>query len=48
MVTGVTSDSREVREGTLFVAVEGRNFDGHSFAADMLKNGACEIGRAHV
>ena len=43
MVTGVTSDSREVREGTLFVAVEGRNFDGHSFAADMLKNGACAV-----
>lgn len=43
VVTGVTSDSREVREGTLFVAVEGRNFDGHSFAADMLKNGACAV-----
>lgn len=42
-VTGVTSDSREVREGSLFVAVEGRSFDGHSFAEDMLKKGACAV-----
>lgn len=42
-VTGVTSDSREVREGSLFVAIEGRSFDGHSFAEDMLKKGACAV-----
>lgn len=42
-VTGVTSDSREVREGWLFVAVEGRSFDGHSAAAEMLKKGACAV-----
>lgn len=42
-VTGVTSDSREVREGSLFVAIEGRSFDGHSAAAEMLKNGACAV-----
>ncbi len=42
-VCGVTSDSREVQPGFLFVCVEGRSFDGHSAAADMLKKGACAV-----
>lgn len=31
-VTGVTSDSREVRSGFVFVCIKGANFDGHSVA----------------
>lgn len=31
-VTGVTSDSREVREGNVFVCIKGASFDGHSVA----------------
>ena len=42
-VCGVTSDSREVQPGFLFVCVEGRSFDGHSAAAEMLKKGACAV-----
>ncbi len=32
-VAGVSVDSRTLREGELFVALRGRNFDGHDFAA---------------
>lgn len=31
-VTGVTSDSREVKDGFVFVCIKGANFDGHSVA----------------
>lgn len=42
-VRGVTSDSREVESGFLFVCIEGGSFDGHSVAAKMLENGACAV-----
>ena len=31
MVTGVSTDSRLVKEGELFVAIKGDRFDGHDF-----------------
>ncbi len=39
-ITGAVIDSRKVEEGNLFVAIPGERVDGHSFAADVLKNGA--------
>ena len=39
-VTLVTTDSREVCPGCIFVAFPGEKFDGHDFAAKALKNGA--------
>jgi UDP-N-acetylmuramoyl-L-alanyl-D-glutamate--2,6-diaminopimelate ligase len=42
-VTGVTSDSRRVCPGTLFVAYRGVNVDGHGFIGAALKNGAVVI-----
>lgn len=39
-VTGVFYDSREeVRPGSLFVCIEGANFDGHAYAAQMATAG---------
>lgn len=38
--TGVSIDSRTVREGDLFVALKGPNFDGHAYVADALAKGA--------
>ena len=38
--TGVTTDSRRVSEGVLFVALRGENFDGNRFAVQALKDGA--------
>lgn len=43
-VTRVTTDSREVVEGTLFVAIKGERLDGHDFIADCGRRGmACAI-----
>ncbi len=39
-VGGVSTDSRTVAEGDLFVAIEGERFDGHRFVADAFAKGA--------
>lgn len=41
--TGVTTDSRKIAEGSLFVALKGENFNGEDFAADALKKGAAAV-----
>ena len=38
--TGISTDSRTVREGNLFVALSGDNFDGHDYVSDALGRGA--------
>lgn len=42
-ITGVTSDSRCVYEGFIFVAVRGAQTDGGRFAADAVRRGAAVI-----
>lgn len=42
-VTDVTSDSREIKRGSLFLCVKGASFDGHSAAAQALESGACAV-----
>ena len=42
-ITGIAYDSRRVKPGDLFVAVEGLNSDGHAFAADALARGAAAV-----
>ncbi|MCB2225303.1 MAG: UDP-N-acetylmuramoyl-tripeptide--D-alanyl-D-alanine ligase [Desulfarculaceae bacterium] len=37
---GVSTDSRNVGQGQLFVALSGPNFDGHDYVAAALKSGA--------
>src|ERR1700759_3169654 len=39
-VERVSTDSRTIRKGELFVALRGENFDGHKFVEDVAKNGA--------
>jgi UDP-N-acetylmuramoyl-tripeptide--D-alanyl-D-alanine ligase len=39
----VTIDSRQAREGSLFVALQGENLDGHEFIFDALARGATVI-----
>jgi UDP-N-acetylmuramoyl-L-alanyl-D-glutamate--2,6-diaminopimelate ligase len=39
-VTGLTSDSRQVEPGSLFLAVSGTQADGHGFVADAVRRGA--------
>ena len=39
----VTTDSRKVTDGVLFVALKGENFNGENFAEDALKKGAAAV-----
>src|ERR1035437_6917217 len=39
-VTSVTIDTRVMPANSLFVAIEGTNFDGHSFISEAVKRGA--------
>lgn len=40
IVSGVSTDSREIRQGDLFVALKGEHFDGHDFVNDATQKGA--------
>ncbi|RMH03902.1 MAG: UDP-N-acetylmuramoyl-L-alanyl-D-glutamate--2,6-diaminopimelate ligase [Aquificota bacterium] len=40
---GITSNSKEVEEGFIFVAVKGTNYDGHDFVEEALKRGAIRV-----
>ena len=40
VVGNITTDSRTVQEGDLFIALRGARFDGHTFVDDVLKRGA--------
>jgi UDP-N-acetylmuramoyl-L-alanyl-D-glutamate--2,6-diaminopimelate ligase len=42
-ITGIEYDSRRVASGSLFVAIQGENQDGHSFIPDALKRGASAL-----
>ena len=43
VVTDVTHDSRQAREGSLFVAIRGELFDAHKFVPQVLEQGAVGI-----
>jgi len=40
---GITTDTRKVQAGDLFVALRGEKFDGTDFAADALRAGAAAV-----
>ncbi|MBQ2676012.1 MAG: UDP-N-acetylmuramoyl-L-alanyl-D-glutamate--2,6-diaminopimelate ligase [Clostridia bacterium] len=42
-ITGITCDSRKVREGSVFVCISGTQSDGHSFAQSAYNSGAAVI-----
>lgn len=42
-ITGITYDSRRVKQGNVFVCIKGENYDGHDFAARAAQNGASLI-----
>ncbi|MBC8135220.1 MAG: UDP-N-acetylmuramoyl-L-alanyl-D-glutamate--2,6-diaminopimelate ligase [Fibrella sp.] len=43
VVTSVAFDSRKVAAGTLFIAVPGAKFDGHTFVRDVVAKGAAAV-----
>jgi UDP-N-acetylmuramoyl-L-alanyl-D-glutamate--2,6-diaminopimelate ligase len=42
-ITGITTDTRRVRPGNLFVAIPGTRLDGHDFLADAVARGAAAV-----
>ena len=38
--SGITTDSRQIKDGVMFFALKGEKFDGNDFAEDALKAGA--------
>lgn len=38
--SGISTDSRQIKRGELFIPLAGSNFDGHKFIASALKKGA--------
>lgn len=40
ILTGISTDTRRIKNGELFVAIKGGNFDGHSFILDAVAKGA--------
>ncbi|UCD59219.1 MAG: UDP-N-acetylmuramoyl-tripeptide--D-alanyl-D-alanine ligase, partial [Candidatus Hydrogenedentota bacterium] len=40
---GVSTDSRTINRGELFLALKGDTFDGHDFADAALRNGAVGV-----
>jgi UDP-N-acetylmuramoyl-L-alanyl-D-glutamate--2,6-diaminopimelate ligase len=43
LVSDVTHDSRQVKSGTLFVAIKGETTDGHRFIPDIMRRGAAGV-----
>ncbi len=42
-ITGISTDSRSVKGGELFFALEGENYDGHKFVDHAISNGAAGV-----
>lgn len=42
-INGISSDSRRICKGDVFIALKGENFDGHDFAAEAVENGAVAV-----
>ncbi|NJL89291.1 MAG: UDP-N-acetylmuramoyl-tripeptide--D-alanyl-D-alanine ligase [Coleofasciculaceae cyanobacterium SM2_1_6] len=40
VITGITTDTRRVQTGEVFIALQGANFDGHGFAGQAIEAGA--------
>ena len=42
-MAGITHDSRKVKKGYVFVAIQGYKLDGHDYITDAMVNGAVAI-----
>ncbi|MCL6589426.1 MAG: UDP-N-acetylmuramoyl-tripeptide--D-alanyl-D-alanine ligase [Firmicutes bacterium] len=43
LISGITTDSRRIKPGELFLALRGERFDGHDFIPAAINNGAAAI-----
>ena len=46
-ITEIACDSREVKEGSLFICICGANVDGHDFVAQVIDRGAVALVTEH-
>ena len=42
-VTGITTDTRKIGKGDVFVALKGERFDGHDYLNDAVRDGASAL-----
>lgn len=42
-VTSITDNSSKVTDGSIFICIEGKHFDGHTKAAEAIENGAAAV-----
>ena len=42
-ITGVSSDTRTIEPGNLYIALKGERFDGHNYAAQAVEKGAVAV-----
>lgn len=42
-IKNISIDSRTVKEGDLYIAIQGENFDGHVFSKSAVENGAAAV-----
>ena len=40
LIKGISTDTRTIEKGDLFIAIKGDNFNGNQFAKDALQKGA--------
>ena len=41
--TGITTDTRKIAKGNVFLALKGERFDGHDYLADAVRDGAAAV-----
>lgn len=42
-VTGITTDTRKIAKGNVFLALHGERFDGHDYLSDAVRDGAAAV-----
>jgi UDP-N-acetylmuramoyl-tripeptide--D-alanyl-D-alanine ligase len=42
-LSGITTDTRKIAKGNVFVALKGERFDGHDYLADAVRDGAAAV-----
>ena len=43
LIESISTDTRSITKGSLFIAIEGARFDGHNFVAQAVENGAVAV-----
>jgi len=47
-VSGITTDTRKIAKGNVFVALKGERFDGHDYLRDAVRDGAAAVVVSHA